>query len=294
MSEVAVRPIRADRVESDRPDPGSTPLGKSPASGVVDEPGREASRYDPLLPLLAELVGLDRDDPRRRALREQLTAGFTPVVRNIARRYAGRGEPAADLEQVGTIGLLGALDRFAPAPDRHLLDAFLSYAIPTITGEIRRHFRDHTWPMRVPRRLKDLQVPVRAAVESLSTTLRRAPRPSEVAARLGCPVEEVIEVLQAQEAYSTAPLDAPAVGGMPTLVESLGRIDPALNRIEHRQALRQALAGLPERERRIIILRFFDDLSQTQIGARTGLSQMHVSRLLSQTLGAIRHQMNAR
>ena len=132
-------------------------------------------------------------------LRDRLTEGFRPVVQNISRRYQGRGEPAVDLEQVGMIGLLGAIDRFDPPPGCRLLDAFLGFAIPTITGEIRRHFRDRTWAVRVPRRLKDQQATVREAVESLSAELGRAHRPTEIAARLGCDITELIELLEAQK-----------------------------------------------------------------------------------------------
>jgi RNA polymerase sigma-B factor len=227
-------------------------------------------------------------------VRDGLARGFRPVVQHIARRYRDRGEPVVDLEQVGMIGLLGAIDRFDPPPGSRLLDAFLGFAIPTITGEIRRHFRDRTWAVRVPRRLKDQQGRLRGAVESLSAELGRAPRPTEIAARLGCDIAELIELLESQNAYRASSLDQPAGDGGLSLVDCLGDVDAVIDRIEHRDALRTALAGLPDRERNIIVLRFFGDLTQTQIADRVGLSQMHVSRLLQKTLLAVRQQLLTR
>jgi RNA polymerase sigma-B factor len=291
MSDVAVRFVREsgrNQPEHDRPGRGG-PAGPRGVQNV----DRRLNPYLPLVPLLAEFVRCEAQHPRRQVLRDRLAHGFTPVVRHLSRRYQGRGEPVADLEQVGMIGLLGALDRFDPPAGCRLLDAFLGFAIPTITGEIRRHFRDRTWAVRVPRRLKDQQVRVRAAVESLSAELGRAPRPTEIAARLGCDVAELIELLEAQNAYSTSSLDEPAGDGGATLADRLGDVDPVIDRIEHREALRNAIAGLPERERTILVLRFFDDLTQTQIAAKVGLSQMHVSRLLQRSLSAIRQQLNA-
>ena len=137
------------------------------------------SDYAHLVPLFTELAALPPDDPGRAALRSKLVTGYLPVVQHIARRFAGRGEPVDDLEQAGTVGLLNAVDRFEP--DRGI--DFLSYAVPTITGEVRRHFRDRTWSMRVPRRLKDMHVSINAAVADLSQTLGRAPRPDGTAVR---------------------------------------------------------------------------------------------------------------
>jgi RNA polymerase sigma-B factor len=205
------------------------------------------------------------------------------VVEHIARRYRGRGETLADLEQVGAIGLLNALDRFDPSRG---VD-FLGYAIPTITGEMRRHFRDRTWSIRVPRRLKDLQGPIREAVATLSSSLERAPRPTEIAAHLGLSVDEIIEALNAQQAYACASLDV-LVGDTDTaLGDLLGQVDKSLATAEYRDTLRKALDDLSERERSILILRFFGDLTQTQIATQVGVSQMHVSRLLTQTLATL-------
>jgi RNA polymerase sigma-B factor len=273
---------RDDNADQENADPGPDP---------EDDLGVEP--YRPLVPLLARLSCTAPDAPGRRALREELATGFLPVVRHIARRYRGRGEPVDDLEQVGTIGLLNAIDRFAPTPDVDLLGAFLGYAVPTITGEMRRHFRDRTWSMRVPRRLKDLQGPIREAVATLSHSLGRAPRPTEIATHVGISVEEAIDALGAHDAYTPTSLDTLAIGTDTSLGDSLGRADAALDRVEYRHALRRALDALPARERKILVLRFFGELTQTDIAEQVGISQMHVSRLLARTLAALRTQVGA-
>jgi RNA polymerase sigma-B factor len=252
---------------------------------VRDLAGDESEPYGHLVPLLALFAALGEEDPRRRAVRDRLVAGYLPVVRHIARRYAGRGEPTADLEQVGAVGLLGALERFDPERGT----SFLSFAVPTITGEVRRYFRDHSWSMRVSRRLKDLHGPVRDAVASLSGALGRAPRPSEIAAHLDVAVEDIVDVLGAAQAYTADSLDALVGGSEDTVGDLLGRVDTALETAQYRQELRAALAELPERERTILVLRFFEDMTQTQIAAQMGISQMRVSRLLTQTLETLRN-----
>jgi RNA polymerase sigma-B factor len=245
--------------------------------------------YGHLAPLLAEYAELADSDPRRAGLRAELVSGYLPVVQHIARRYRDRGEPLTDLEQAGTIGLLNALDRFDP--DRGV--DFLGYLVPTVTGELRRHFRDRTWSMRVPRRLKDLQGPIRQAVAVLSSGLGRAPRPSEIAAELNIDLDEVIEALTAQHAYAADSLDALLGGTDLALGDLLGRVDESLETAGYRQSLRAALDELPDRERTILILRFFGDLTQTQIAEKVGLSQMHISRLLTQTLRVLRGRLDA-
>ena len=245
------------------------------------------SDYADLAPLFEELAAMPADDPGRPTLRGKLVTGYLPVVRHIARRFAGRGEPVDDLEQAGTVGLLNAVDRFEP--DRGV--DFLSYAVPTITGEIRRHFRDRTWSMRVPRRLKDLQGAINGAVGPLSQELGRAPRPSEIAARLDIPPEDVVEGLDAQQAYRSSSLDELVAGGDSALAETLGSVDAEMDKVEYRETLAPLLDELPERERTILLLRFFGNLTQTQIADRVGISQMHVSRLLAQTVAQLRRRM---
>ena len=250
--------------------------------------GRDAD-YAHLAPLFEELVRLPADDPMHAAIRNKLVTGHLPVVQHIARRFAGRGEPLDDLEQAGTIGLLGAVDRFDPSRG---VD-FLSFAVPTITGEIRRHFRDRTWSMRVPRRLKDLQTSINSAIGPLSQELGRAPRPSEIAQRLGISTEEVVEGLEAHQAYRSTSLDELVTGGDTTLTDTLGEADYELDKVEYRQTLAPLLDELPPRERTILMLRFFGNHTQTQIADKVGISQMHVSRLLAQTVERLRRRMNA-
>ena len=263
-----------------------------PGTGIAlgDQPSasdRSLRSYAQLVPLLGDLIAHPPGDQARGAARADLAAGFLPLVRNIARRYVQRGEPLEDLEQVGSVGLLVVLDRFDPAPDSDVLAAFLGYAVPSVAGEIRRHFRDRTWAVRVPRRLKDLQIPLREATAELSQSLNRAPRPTEIAARLGCSVDDVIEALRAQDAYRATSFDS----GTHPVGATLGWIDDTFDRVEHRQALHEAFGRLPAREQRILRMRFFDDLTQTQIAAQVGLSQMQVSRILRQTLDQVRRQI---
>ncbi len=260
---------------------------------VVAGPSHDAgpsrdTEYAHLEPLFGEFAALGPDHPEHAALRTKLVTGHLPVVRHIARRFAGRGEPVDDLEQAGTVGLLGAVDRFDPGRGSD----FLSFAVPTITGEIRRHFRDRTWSMRVPRRLKDLQSSIAGAVGPLSQELGRAPRPSEIARRLDMPVEDVLEGLDAQQAYRSSSLEELTAGGDTPLLDTLGSADLELEKVEYRETLAPLLDALPDRERTIIVLRFFGNKTQTQIADRVGVSQMHVSRLLAQTLGTLRERMS--
>lgn len=243
--------------------------------------------YEHLAGLFVELAAFDVDDPRRTALRERLIAGHLPVARHIARRYAGRGQPLEDLEQVAVIGLIGAVDRFDPARGHD----FLAFAVPTVTGHVLRYFRDFTWSVRVDRAVKDLYVEVSAATTTLSQELGRAPNATELAEHLGRRREEVIEALAAAEAsYRPARLDH--VVGDESSSEALGKLlaesDRGFALLEHRLSLRPALAKLPERERTIVLLRFYGNQTQTQIAQRLGISQMHVSRLLAATLKKLR------
>jgi RNA polymerase sigma-B factor len=246
---------------------------------------REPTDYDHLLPLFEEFAGLDEGDYRRTGLRDKLVEGHLPVAKHIARRFSQRGEPLDDLEQVATVGLINAIDRFDP----HRGVDFLSYAVPTVTGEVRRHFRDQGWGMRVPRRLKDLHVTLGSAISTLSQRLGRAPTATELAEHLRLPKEEVVEGLEAANAYRGTSLDRltdeDSSGGISDVV---GQADHELDRVEYREALKPLLGRLPERERTILMLRFFGNMTQTQIADRIGISQMHVSRLLSQTLGTLR------
>ena len=256
--------------------------------GVRSSPG--ASSYAHLAPLFVELARLPAGDPRRTALRATLITGYLPVARNIARRFVHRGDLVDDLEQVATLGLIGAVDRFDP--DRGF--DFLSFAVPGITGEVRRHFRDRARTIRIPRRITQLQAAVHECTTALTQKLGRSPRPSELAEAVGAPLEDVLEVLQAHHAAYPASLDEPAPEndrpGREWLTV-LGDVDPELRLVEDRAAVVPLLAQLPERERRILQLRFFQDLTQSEIAALTGISQMHVSRLLSRTLATLRSSL---
>ena len=248
------------------------------------------SEYGHLTPVLAEYSGLAEDDPRRERMRDRLVTGFLPIAQHIARRFAHRGEPLDDLVQVATVGLINAVDRYSPEKGSD----FFSFAVPTISGEVRRHFRDQGWSMRVPRRLKDMHVSINSAVSELSQQLGRAPRPTEIAERLDLPVSEVLEGLEAADAYRSSSLDEmlSSEDGSATVGELVGEADAELDRVDYREALRPLLAELAPRERTIVMLRFFGNLTQTQIANEVGISQMHVSRLLAQTLGRLRGRLD--
>ena len=233
--------------------------------------------------------------PRRERLRSELIAGYLPVARHIARKYGHRGEHVQDLEQVASVGLILAVDRFDPGRN---ID-FLSFAVPTITGELRRHFRDRAAMIRVPRRLRKLQSMIYDAAAELAQRHGRAPRPSEIARHLNLNVEVVLDGLAAQGAAHTASLDETAhdsdgvsnVTDRPRFAAAIGQTEPEFDLVEHREGLGPLLVALPERERRILLLRFFGGFTQTQIAAQVGVSQMHISRLLSRTLTRLRRQL---
>jgi RNA polymerase sigma-B factor len=246
--------------------------------------------YESLAPLFEKLADDTLPESTRRSLRERLVAEHLPVAEHIARRFRNRGQPEEDLRQVAAIGLIQAVDRFDPTRGSD----FLSFAVPTITGEVRRYFRDTTWSMRVPRRLKELHSAITAKTAQLSQSLGRAPRPSELAEALGLPVEEINEGLAAASAYHSDSLDelVSSTDGVTTSIgDLLGEHDERLDVVVDRQALFPVLATLSERERTIVTLRFFGNLTQTQIADRIGLSQMHVSRLLAASIVKLRTAM---
>lgn len=238
--------------------------------------------------LFQRLATMAPDDPGRMQLRETLIAEHLPVAERLAHRFRHRGEALEDLVQVATVGLINAVDRFDPS----IRADFLSYAVPTITGEIRRYFRDTAWSVRMPRRLQELHLSVSSAIGTLSQQHGRAPRPSELAEHLGVSTAEVREALQAASAYRSASLDDVLAGteGV-TLGETLGELDAELAEVEDRETVRPLLEQLSERDRRIVLLRFFQGLSQTQVGERVGLSQVQVSRILSRTLTNLRERL---
>jgi RNA polymerase sigma-B factor len=218
------------------------------------------------------------------AARRELIEGFLPLARKLVRRYERRSEPSEDLLQVASLGLVKAIDRFEP--ERGL--NFSSYAVPTMLGELRRYFRDSGWALHVPREMQERVLRVNATVEYLCGELGRSPSPQQVA---DLPVEEVLEALEANAAYDTASLDAPrrsSDDGGNTVAETFGETDERFELIEGRASIGRALKTLPERERRILYLRFVEDLTQSEIAQRIGVSQMHVSRLIRQALNRTR------
>ena len=241
--------------------------------------------------LIAVMADSDVDDPVHRRARDELVTLHLPLVHFLARRFRDRGEPLDDLVQVGTIGLIKAVDRFDP--ERGV--EFSTYATPTIVGEIKRHFRDKGWAIRVPRRLQELRISLGQATAELSQKSGRAPTVAELAAHLGISEDDVIEGLEGAPAYSTTSLDAHAGGDdgddAPSLADRLGTDDLDLEAVEYRESLKPLLAALPSRERRILALRFFHGMTQSEIAAEVGISQMHVSRLLAKSLATLREGM---
>lgn len=223
--------------------------------------------------------------------REQLILDHLPLVDVIARRYAGRGEPLDDLVQVGSIGLVKSAHRFDPR--RGI--AFASYAAPTVSGEIKRHFRDKGWVIHVPRRVKDLSLRVSRRAEQLAMAYGRAPTPVEIAAAEGISVIDATEALVATRAYAPHSLHRPREdhGDGISLAETIGQQDPGFGNCELRADLEPALAALDSRERQIIVLRYRDGLVQSQIARRMGISQMHVSRLARRSLAKMRQTLEA-
>ena len=237
--------------------------------------------------LFVQLQGAPEGDPARQRARDALVEQHLPLVEHLARRFRNRGEPYDDLVQVATIGLIKSVDRF----DLERGVEFSTYATPTIVGEIKRHFRDKGWAVRVPRRLQELRLSLAAATSELSQRNGRAPTVSELAAHLKISDEEVLEGLESANAYSTLSLDAGDSGSgdepMP-VSETLGVEDEGLEGVEYRESLKPMLERLPAREQKILMLRFFKNMTQSEIAAEIGISQMHVSRLLARTLAQLR------
>jgi RNA polymerase sigma-B factor len=231
----------------------------------------------------ALLVAYHRDGDE--SARERALVELIPLVRALASRYAGRGEPLEDLVQVGSIGLIKAVDRFDV--DRGV--DFASYAVPTIVGEIRRHFRDKAWAMHVPRRLKELSLRLSRTLDQLTTELGRSPTLAELAAAAGVEEEEAIDALDSMNAYSTRSLHAPFDDDSDdSLSEKLGTDELGYTEVEDGTIVAAGLEALDERERQIVELRFFHELTQSQIASEIGISQMHVSRLLRRALATMR------
>jgi len=279
---LAGRPLAgSERETGGGPGSGGLSPGATGPGGTGQDDPRE---------LLLALAALPEHHSSRPAARAQVIESWLFLARALAHRYSGRGEPLPDLIQTAAVGLIKAVDRFDPARN----GPFPAYAVPTIVGEIKRYFRDQGWAMRVPRRLQELRQEIAESAELLAQKLGHPPTVAELARDLRVDEEEVREGLGAARAYSTASLDAPARDdGEPgaTVGDLLGEEDRGLALAELRLTVVPAVAALPDRERRILVLRFFGNLSQDQIARRVGISQMHVSRLLARTLAALRRQL---
>jgi RNA polymerase sigma-B factor len=220
-----------------------------------------------------------------RDLRDELVVEHLGLARAMARRYAGRGESLDDLQQVATVGLLKAVERFDPG--RGL--SFTTFAVPTITGELKRHFRDRTWSTRVPRALQELALRLTESVRDLSQELGRSPSIAEIAARLEIGEEMVLEAMEVSRSYTASSLDAPVdeETGASRIDRVLGDEDSGYEAVDQQMTVDHLLSTLSERDRTIVTLRFFDNLTQSEIAARVGISQMHVSRLLARALATL-------
>jgi RNA polymerase sigma-B factor len=248
---------------------------------VLERPIHSVSEYD-----LLRLARLQGD----KVAREELITRYLPLVRSLARRFMSRGQPLEDLIQVGSIGLIKAIDRFDL--DRGV--ELSTYATPTILGEIKRYFRDKGWAVKVPRALQDLNVRLNRVVEHMTVDLQRSPTIAELASATQVSEEEVVEALESGRAYTSVSIFS---GGAAEdeesmeLLDCLGQEEPAYDLFEQRRVLAPAMGRLDPRERLILHLRFFEGMTQTQVAARIGISQMHVSRLIRKSIDSLRETM---
>ncbi|MEU5637541.1 RNA polymerase sigma factor SigF [Streptomyces rishiriensis] len=261
-------------------EPPAPPAPQAPMPAPGDRSGARA--------MFVELRKLQDGSPEYAEMRNQLVRMHLPLVEHLARRFRNRGEPLDDLTQVATIGLIKSVDRFDP--ERGV--EFSTYATPTVVGEIKRHFRDKGWAVRVPRRLQELRLALTTATAELSQQHGRSPTVHELAEKLAISEEEVLEGLESANAYSTLSLDVPDTDDeSPAVADTLGAEDEALEGVEYRESLKPLLEDLPPREKRILLLRFFGNMTQSQIAQEVGISQMHVSRLLARTLAQLREKL---
>ncbi|MFI1917942.1 RNA polymerase sigma factor SigF [Nocardia sp. NPDC020380] len=247
--------------------------------------------YDDIEPLLKALaVAAENGAPERDTLREEAIRRCLPLADHIARKFSGRGEAYEDLLQVARLGMVQSIDRFDVARGSR----FLSFAVPTIMGEVRRYFRDNTWAVRVPRRVKETQNRLGSTIETLAQRLGRMPKARELAAELGVDRPEITQALLASNAYQSSSLDAVAPDeGENTplaLLDALGEEEPNYELVDQFLAVRPLIEELPTRERRVLVMRFFESKTQSQIAEQLGVSQMQVSRILTRTLNWLREE----
>ena len=262
--------------------PEHTPLAVLSVSSTRPVDGRERARRTD--DIVADLRLVESETVGSHHLITDLIETNAGVARSMASRYRNRGIDLDDLEQVALLGLTKAAQRFDPDAGHD----FLSYAVPTIRGELRRHFRDAGWMVRPPRRVQDLQSRISRAQEALESSLGRSPRPSEVAAHLGVEVDEVVEALTADGCFTPTSLDGPVGDGSSSLGDLLGFEDRSVVAAEARIVLEPLVATLPERDQRILRMRFVDEATQQEIAEAVGLTQAQVSRVLTRILAALR------
>ena len=263
------------------PGPQVVPAAPAPVPATREEPRAETMRD------LRRMVALAPEDPERAAIRARVIEEHMPYARHIAHRYGRSGGAEEDFEQVAYLGLVKAVDNFDPEYGT----GFVGYAAPMIVGEIKRYFRDATWSVHVPRRMQELSGALRKTVELLGAELGREPTIRELGERLDATDDEIVEALDASEAYTTASLDRPVGddGESASLGELLGGEDPAFDLAIDREVLRGLLVQLGERDKRILLMRFFRGMTQAEIGEELGVSQMQVSRLLTRILSGLRN-----
>nr|WP_268932310.1 SigB/SigF/SigG family RNA polymerase sigma factor [Mycolicibacterium hodleri] len=260
---------------------------RSPQRG---RPEHEVDEYADVMEMFHAMHGTMGESAEVARQREAIFNRCLALADRIARHYGGRGEDIEDLTQVARLGLVKAVNRFDPAKGSH----FVAFAVPTMMGEVRRHFRDHGWSMHVPRRLKDRHGNISRATTELTQSLGRAPTAGQLAEYLDMSREDIVDSMLAAEAYRVHSIDAPVSSGdsAPRMVsDTVGSVDFEFDRITDQETVRPLLAALPERERTVLYLRFFESMTQSQIAERVGVSQMHVSRILEKTLRELRAKL---
>jgi RNA polymerase sigma-B factor len=266
--------------------PRSACPGKSVAPSVARHGGDD---YAHVIDLFARIASLPADDRERELLRSQIIVTCLPLAHSIARRYRGRGQAQDDLVQVASLALVNAVHRFDLDKGKN----FVSFAVPTLMGEIRKHFRDRGWGVHVPRSLQENYLALTRARSSLPQTFGREPTNGELAAEIGVEPDQIAQITAAGDSYYSASLDAPMSPEGVLLEDILGHYDTALDAIDNHETLRPALLALSERARAIVLYRFFGELTQSEIAAKIGISQMHVSRILTQSLTTLRTELGA-
>jgi RNA polymerase sigma-B factor len=252
---------------------------------------RSDDSYDDVVEMFVALRQMAAESHEYRRQRERIVARCLPLADHVASHFARRGEGQDDLVQVARLGLMNAIKRFDPEKG----PSFIGFAVPTMMGEVRRYFRDYSWGMRVPRRLRELHVQISRTTADLAQQLGRAPTAGELSQILEVPHEEIVECLVAGDAYRLDSLDAPlgadSSGTPRSVADTIGAIDPQIEHITNREALRVLIEALPSREREVLRMRFFESMTQSQIAERIGVSQMQVSRILANTLSCLRDQL---